>query len=334
MGPVSLSLVIPVYRNEPNLEPLLAELAKLKPRLAGEMEVVFVVDGSPDRCLDLLRQRLPSAPFQSQLVSLSRNFGSFSAIAAGLEAGAGDYFGVLAADLQEPPELMVAFHEILSRGEADIVFGCRERRSDPWLSELFSRLFWWLYGTFLVAEMPKGGIDVFGCTRQVRDSLLGCGEADTNLIALLMWVGFRRKFVPYERQPRAAGKSAWTLRKKIKYSLDSIFNFTDLPIQLLLSVGAGGIAVGMVFACILIFSRVTGRITVPGYSAIVLAIIFFGSLTSLGLGIIGQYLWLTLQNARKRPKYIVATAEQYPDRAESDPASPAGQSRSIPKFPR
>ena len=313
VGRLMLSLVIPIYKNEPNLDALLAELAKLKQGMAGEMEVVFVVDGSPDRCLDLLRQRLPSAPFASRLISLSRNFGSFSAIAAGLEAGAGDYFAVLAADLQEPPELIAAFHKFLSRGEADIVFGCRARRSDPWLSELFSRLFWWLYGAFILADMPKGGIDVFGCTRQVRDCLLGCTEANTNLIALLMWIGFRRKLVPYDRQARAAGKSAWTLRKKIKYSFDSIFNFTDLPIQLLLSVGAAGIAVGTVFACILVFSKLTGRITVPGYSAIVLAIIFFGSLTSLGLGIIGQYLWLTLQNARRRPRYIVATAEQYRD---------------------
>lgn len=306
-----LSLVIPVYKNEPNIEPLMAELAKLRQRLRGRLEVVFVVDGSPDRCLDLLRERLPAAPFRSRLISLSRNFGSFSAIAAGLEAGSGDYFAVLAADLQEPPELISQFYEILSRGEADITFGCRARRSDPWLSELFSRLFWWLYGAFIMAEMPKGGIDVFGCTRQVRDCLLGCPESDTNLIALLIWVGFRRKFVPYERRARSQGKSAWTLRKKLNYSFDSIFNFTDLPIQLLLSVGAGGIVVGTVFAAVLLFSKLTGRITVPGYSAIVLAIIFFGSLTSLGLGIIGQYLWLTLQNARKRPKYIVASEEEF-----------------------
>src|SRR5437764_11562190 len=93
--PVSLSLVIPVYRNEPNLERLLAALAKLQQHLNGGMEVVFVVDGSPDRSLDMLRERLPAAPFPSRLVSLSRNFGSFSAIAAGLEAGRGDYFAVL-----------------------------------------------------------------------------------------------------------------------------------------------------------------------------------------------------------------------------------------------
>jgi polyisoprenyl-phosphate glycosyltransferase len=306
-----LSLVIPVYKNEPNLDRLLAALEELRVKLPEPLEVVFVVDGSPDRSYEILRQRLPAAGFAAQLVLLSRNFGSFSAIAAGLEAGAGDCFAVLAADLQEPPELVAEFRDLLARGEADVVFGVRARRSDPWFSELFSRLFWWIYRTFIVREMPPGGVDVFGCTRQVRNWLLRCPESDTNLIALLFWVGFRRRYVAYERRARQEGKSAWTIRKKLKYSLDSIFNFTDLPIQLLLSVGAVGIAFAVLFAVVLIAFKLSGRIAVPGYSAIVLTVMFFGGLTSLGLGIVGQYLWLTLQNARRRPNYIVASAERF-----------------------
>jgi glycosyltransferase involved in cell wall biosynthesis len=306
-----LSLVIPVYKNEPNLDRLLVELGTLASRLPMGMEVVFVIDGSPDRCLEILQRDLPGAPFASRLLSLSRNFGSFSAIAAGLEAGAGDYFAVLAADLQEPPELIAEFCDLLSRGEADVVFGVRTRRSDPWLSEVFSRLFWWIYRGLILPEMPRGGVDIFGCTRQVRDWLLQCPEANTNLIALLFWVGFRRRYAPYERRARQAGKSAWTIRKKIKYSFDSIFNFTDLPIQLLLFVGSVGLIFAFLFASILIVLKVSGRIPVPGYSAIVLTIMFFGALTSLGLGIVGQYLWLTLQNTRRRPNFIVASREHF-----------------------
>src|SRR5476649_2511581 len=100
---MTLSLIVPIYKNEPNLDQLLAEVGKLNQRIGGPMEVVFVVDGSPDRCQDVLRRRLPSEPFPSRLICLSSNFGSFSAIAEGLEAGSGDYFAVLAADLQEPP---------------------------------------------------------------------------------------------------------------------------------------------------------------------------------------------------------------------------------------
>jgi glycosyltransferase involved in cell wall biosynthesis len=315
-----LSLIIPIYRNEPNLERLLAEVGELRQKLAAPMEVVFVVDGSPDRSLEILRARLPMAPFPARLLSLSRNFGSFPAIAAGLEAGAGDYFAVLAADLQEPLELIAEFYEVLSAGRADVVFGCRTERSDPWLSGLFSGLFWRMYRALVLADMPKGGVDVFGCTRQVRDCVLRCPESNTSLIALLFWVGFRRHFATYERRPRREGKSAWSLRKKLKYSLDSIFNFTDLPIQLLLWVGAIGIAVAILFATILIISKLSGKIAVPGYSAIVLTIVFFGALTSLGLGIVGQYLWLTLQNARRRPNFIVASAEHYPE--TRGPAAP------------
>src|ERR1035437_10026919 len=133
------SLVIPVYRNEANLDRLLAELVKLAGRLP-ELEVVFVVDGSPDRCLQILRERLPALPLRTQLLSLSRNFGSFAAIAAGLERARGVNLAVMAADLQDPPELALQFFEILGAGRADIVFGVRGRRSDPWHSEIASNI--------------------------------------------------------------------------------------------------------------------------------------------------------------------------------------------------
>lgn len=306
-----LSLVIPVYRNELNLDRLIRELGALQTKLPGPMEVVFVVDGSPDRSLEILQARLPLAPFAARLLTLSRNFGSFSAIAAGLRAGRGDYFAVLAADLQEPPELIGQFYDTLLHNRADVVFGVRSRRADPWLSELFSRLFWWIYRAFIIADMPKGGVDVFGCTRAVRDLLTRFPESNTNLIALLFWIGFRRQYVTYERLARREGKSAWTVKKKIRYFLDSVFNFTELPIQLLLIVGGVGMALAAVFAAILIFFKLTGRIEVPGYSPIVLSIMFFGALTSLGLGIIGQYLWLTLQNVRRRPNFIVASEQDF-----------------------
>src|SRR4051794_29166439 len=128
------SLIIPVYKNEANLDRLLGELVKLAARVPGEFEVVFVVDGSPDHCFDILRKRLPALPLRTQLLSLSRNFGSFAAIAAGLERATGDYIAVMAADLQEPPELVLQFFEVMAAGRADVVFGVRGGRSDPWLT--------------------------------------------------------------------------------------------------------------------------------------------------------------------------------------------------------
>jgi glycosyltransferase involved in cell wall biosynthesis len=304
------SLVIPVYRNEANLDRLLAELVKLSGRLP-ELEVVFVVDGSPDRCLQILRERLPALPLRSQLLSLSRNFGSFAAIAAGLERARGANMAVMAADLQEPPELILQFFEALDAGRADIVFGVRGARSDPWLSEIASNIFWFLYRKLVIKDLPRGGVDVFGCTREVRDHLLQLQGVDSNLIALLFWLGYRREYIVYERQRRLEGKSAWTFGRKLRYCLNSIFNFTDLPIQLLLYAGSVALLLAVSASILVIVAKLRGDIPVPGYTPIVLATLFFGALTSLGFGIVGQYLWLALQIGRRRPHYIVRSAEEH-----------------------
>jgi glycosyltransferase involved in cell wall biosynthesis len=312
-----LSLVVPLFRSEENLPRLLQELLRLRNELTEELEVVFVVDGSPDRCAEVLAGQLPSYPLETQLVTLSRNFGSFCAIAAGLERGRGERFAVLAADLQEPPALIGEFSRILQANEADVCFGIRDSRSDPWLSEVSSRIFWALYSRFVIRDMPPRGVDVFGCNRMVRDRLLGFGEVNTNLIALLLWLGFRRRYVPYARQARQEGRSAWTFRKKLRYSLDSIFSFTDLPIQFLLASGALGAVAAVTLGSFVLWARLTGAITVPGYTPVVLVVMFFGGLTAMGLGIIGQYLWLTLQNTRRRPNYVIHTVQRFGDRPNS-----------------
>lgn len=300
-----VSLIIPVFKNEANLERLLAEMVLLAGRLTDELELVFVVDGSPDRCYERLSVELPQLPVRSQLLLLSRNFGSFSAISAGLAAAQGVYFAVLAADLQEPPQLVEKFFATLRNDEADIVFGVRSSRSDPWLNSFSSRLFWGAYRRLVVKDMPSGGVDVFGCNRTVRDCLLGFREAQTSLIALLFWIGYRRTYIEYERQARTEGVSAWTLSKKIRYFLDSIFNFTDLPVKLLLYAGATALVLSLAGGLAVLSAKLLGTIAVPGYTATVLTILSFGALLSLSLGILGQYLWLTLQNARGRPTYLV-----------------------------
>jgi glycosyltransferase involved in cell wall biosynthesis len=306
-----LSLIVPVYRNAENLPRLFAALEALEPRLATPLEVVFVVDGSPDRSLEILQTQLAGWRLNTQLIELSRNFGSFAAIAAGLAHGRGTYFAVLAADLQEPPELVVQFLELMQAGQADVVFGHRTGRADPLLSRTLSGAFWRLYRRFVLPEMPPGGVDVFGCTREVRDRLVSLKELNTNLVALLLWLGFKRAFVPYERQARLEGRSAWTFGRKLRYAIDSTFSFTDLPVRLLLGVGAAGTAAAAAAILTVLVFWMAGRIPVLGYTPLMLAIAFFGGLTTLGLGIVGQYLWLSLQNTRQRPAYVVKSVEQF-----------------------
>ena len=309
-----LSLIIPVYKNEANLDRLLDELASLDRRLEKELEVIFVVDGSPDGSFQILEERLPKMLRCSQLATLSRNFGSFNAITAGMELGRGEYFAVLAADLQEPPDLIVQFYESLRSDSADIVFGYRTKRSDPWFTELSATLFWAIYRRFVVKEMPPGGVDVFGCTRRVRDRILSFPEANSSLMALLFWVGFRRRYIGYERQPRKEGRSTWTLPMKLRYSLDSIFNFTDLPVRLLLALGGLGTLTAVVLGAVIVTLRLTNGIPVAGYTALALMILFFGSLMTLGMGIVGQYVWLCLQNARRRPNYLIDSIRVFDNR--------------------
>jgi glycosyltransferase involved in cell wall biosynthesis len=306
-----ISVVIPVYRNSGNIAPLLAAVAELGASLRSEedeeLEAVFVVDGSPDDSHARLLAAMPSFPVRAQLLSLSRNFGSFAAVRAGLEAARGDRFAVIAADLQEPPHLVVEFNERLRAGHCDIVFGARVKRADPLLARLTSSLYWKAYRRWVLSDIPRGGVDCFGCTRQVRDEILKLRENNSSLVGLLYWVGFRRGVVEYERRQRTIGESAWTFAKKLRYLSDSVFNFTDLPIRLLFRVGSFGVFASTLAAFFVLAARLTNRITVPGYTATVLIVVFFGALNCLGLGIIGGYAWRTLENTKQRPNYLVAT---------------------------
>lgn len=299
-----LTLVIPIYRNEESLPDLLVAVRGISKTLQGNAEIVFVVDGSPDRCYELLRDQLPLCEFRSKLVLLTRNFGSFAAIRVGLEVGEGDYFAVMAADLQEPPELILKMHALLARGAADVVTGVREARMDPWFSRMPSATFWWLYRRYVVPEMPPGGVDVFGCNRHFRDTLLSLEERHSSLIAQIFWLGFRREQVRYTRLVRKHGTSAWTLRKKVNYLMDSVFAFSDLPIRLLLRVGGFGVFSAVLGAGAVLVAKMVGAIDVPGYTMTMLAIIFFGALNLLGVGIVGSYAWRAYENTKARPQAI------------------------------
>ncbi|MEI2453968.1 MULTISPECIES: glycosyltransferase family 2 protein [Lysobacter] len=306
MATVTFSTVIPVYKNEGSIPQLLLTLATMNRELSGRMEAVFVVDGSPDQSYALLSAALDGLEFPAQLLAHSRNFGSFPAIRTGLEAACGRYFGVMAADLQEPPELLITFFKTLESDQCDVAIGTRTGRKDPLLSRMASGLFWGLYRRLVVREMPEGGVDVFGCNQIFRDQLLRLEESRSSLIALIFWLGFRRKLVSYERLQREHGKSAWTLRKKVEYMMDSVFAFTDYPIKLLIRAGAAGSALSFVLGAIVLIASLSGRIAVPGYAATMLVVLFFGTLNLLGLGLVGTYAWRGYENSKQRPLAVVS----------------------------
>lgn len=306
-----LSLIIPVYRNEGSIPELLAAVQGLHQQLAGALEVVFVIDGSPDRCHELLRQRLPGTGLKATLVLLTRNFGAFAAVRMGLQQARGETFAVMAADLQEPPELVLQMQAVLARGEADVVVAERALRHDPFMQRWQAQLFWAAYRRWVVPEMPPGGVDIFACNRAFRDALLGLHESRSSLIAQIFWLGFRRASVPYVRQPRRHGESAWTWRKKIAYLADSVFAFTDLPVKLLTRVGAVGVAVAAVLAMLALFGRLSGLIHVPGYAMTLIVIVFFGALNLLSLGIVGTYAWRAYENTKQRPQAVALRIDRF-----------------------
>jgi len=299
------SLVVPVYRNEEMIPDLLSALQGVDSALGGGLEVVFAVDGSPDRSLARLVELLPRTGLTAKLLEMSRNFGAFAAIRAGLTEASGPYFAVMAADLQEPPELAVEFFRRLEQGTCDVVCGVRAARDDPWRTRLASNLFWALYRRLVQPEMPPGGVDVFGCNLAARDALVALSEAHSSLVGQLLWIGMRRDLVPYHRRARRHGKSGWTLRRKITYMLDSSLAFSDLPIRLLFGVGMLALAVAIVYGAIVLFARVTGLINEPGYAPTVLLISGFGALNALGLSVVGAYAWRAFENTKARPLAIV-----------------------------
>lgn len=316
-GAARRSLVIPVYRNEENIDDLIEALNELNGRVGG-MEVVFVVDGSPDLSGPLLLEARERMEFMSVIAFHSRNFGAFTAIRTGMELASSDVVAVMAADLQEPPELIETFFSVLEAQEADVVFGERTGRHDSVLRDALSNGFWWLYRKLVIKDVPQGGVDMFACNRAVLDSVLQFREPNSSLVAQLFWVGYRRRFVPYERRAREKGTSAWNFSRRMRYMMDSIFSFSDLPILFVLWFGVLGCALSFVLGLVIAVSRLAGFISVPGYAALAILILFSSSAILLVQGVVGSYLWRTFENTKQRPLSIVMNTVRTPSRGSKE----------------
>ena len=300
-----LSLIVPVYRNEESIPDLLDAVRGIAEALPDRLEAVFVVDGSPDRSFEVLQEALPAWPVRSRLALLSRNFGAFPAVRAGLQLATGDRFAIMAADLQEPPELILRMDELLRDDAADVVLGVREDRHDPASTRLPARTFWAIYRRLVVREIPPGGVDVFACNDAFRQQLLALEEHHSSLVAQLFWLGFRRAYVAYVRRQRMHGRSAWTFGKKVGYLTDSVFSVTDLPVQLLTRVGGLLAIMFGAFGLLAATAKLLGLVEIPGFTALAVLIVFVGATNLLGLGIVGSYAWRAYENTKQRPLHIV-----------------------------
>lgn len=323
----SYSVVVPVYNNEASLARVVERLNRIQIAVEAEVEGVFVVDGSPDASAVVLERLLPHATFRSQLIVLSRNYGAFAALRAGMASSTGDVLAVMAADLQEPEELYVDFYKALSQDDAQVAIGTRETRDDPGLQSFLARLYWSMFRRLVIREIPAGGVDVFAARRQVVDELVRLHESHTSLVGLLYMVGFRRIEIPYHRTARVEGRSSWSFRKRTRYLLDSVFAFTDLPIIAITMVGLVGSVGSIVVAAVVLGAWVLGRIEVPGYTPLMFAVAILTSLVLFSLGILGSYIWRTYENSKQRPRWIPMAHTRFEGGEHGATiASPLGQS--------
>jgi hypothetical protein len=160
-------------------------------------------------------------------------------------------------------------------------------------------------------DIPPGGVDVFGCTREVAAHISTFTETHTSLIGILFWIGYRRRLFPYVRQAREHGTSGWTTVNKIRYLFDSVYAFTDLPILLLQLIGVTGVILSMLVGLLIFVAWLMGGITQPGYTPIMIVILGSTSILLLGLGVVGSYVVRGYENSKRRPISIVASHERF-----------------------
>lgn len=227
----TVGLVVPLFRSWNHIEPLARYVNDLAKRINGPVTLTLVVDGC-ERSLEAFRKYSHLFGCDLRVVVLSRNFGVGPALRAAMLNQSESFTIAFGSDLQEPIELFVTFVDELRTGEVDFVFGTRISREDPFTNRIFSSLFWRLNKRLIFPDVPKGGFDVFGCNSAARECLVALNEHRTNITSQMLWVGFRRKFIPFARISRVEGKSTWSLRKRLGLFSDSFVAFSTKPLRL------------------------------------------------------------------------------------------------------
>jgi len=304
-GPTLLSIVVPVYFNGMNLPDTIPQLLALEPRAdALSLELVFVDDGSGDDSLEVLRRFQAQHPDRIRIVKLTRNFGSMAAILAGLTVARGDCVGMIAADLQDPPELLLDMVAHWRAG-SKAVFAVRADREESASQRLFARAYYSLIRRFALADYPPGGFDFFLVDRQVVKDMIRISEKNTNLMSLIFWLGYRPVMLPYVRRARDKGESRWTFSKKIKLFIDSFVAFSYVPIRFLSATGLVVATTAFAYGAYVFYAWLVNDIPVRGFAPVILVLAFTAGIQMTMLGVLGEYLWRTLDETRRRPSFVI-----------------------------
>ncbi len=300
-----ISVVVPVYYNEGSLPHLFTELRAVEERLRQrdlELELIFVDDGSGDNSYGELLKIKEQRP-DTRVVKLSRNFGAVHASKTGLQFVTGDCFLVLAADLQDPPELILEMVERWEKG-SKFVICVRKKRADPGLTKFFARLYYRLLRLTVVKDYPDGGYDLALMDRALLPHLQASSK-NINPNVFAFWLGFKPDCIHYERRQRRHGKSRWTFTKKLKFFLDTMLGFSIVPLRTISVIGLVVALCSGTYGLSVVCHALLGDSEVPGFATLAALICFLLGLMICMLGVVGEYLWRIFDEINKRPEAVI-----------------------------
>ncbi len=300
-----ISVITAFLNEEGNLPHFRERLGKVMGQLPLDAEFVLVDDHSTDRSAELVKRWQSEDP-RVVYIRLSRSSGSHAAYSAGLAHCTGDCAVLLAADLQDPPEIIPPLLSKQQEGY-DVVWAARQRREgESWFTMLFSRLYYQLMRRIALPEMPPTGADFLLMDRRVIDAYNAIPEKHTSFLAMVLWMGFRQTVIEYVKQARHAGKSKWNLSKKLKLVADSVVSFSYAPIRVMSLLGMIMAAGGFLYAAVVLVGRLMGWVVAgTGFAALMTVLLVGQGVIVMMLGMLGEYLWRTFDEARGRPRYII-----------------------------
>jgi polyisoprenyl-phosphate glycosyltransferase len=299
-----ISIITAFLNEEGNLPLFRARVMKVLHEIGEQdYEIVLVDDHSTDGSQVIARQWL-AEDLRVRYLRLSRNCGSHAALSAGLAHCRGDCAVLLAADLQDPPEAIPTLMEKWQQGN-DVVWASRSRREgESWTTQFCSRLYYVLMRRLALPEMPPTGADFLLMDRKVIDAYNAVPEKNTSFLAMVLWLGFRQTFFDYVKQARHTGRSKWSFTKKLKLWVDSLVSFSYAPIRLMSLAGLSISLLGLVYAAFVIVHALSGH-SVEGWSSLMVVVLVLGGAQLSMLGVLGESLWRTFDEARGRPRYII-----------------------------
>lgn len=303
-----ISVIIPCYFNEENIPVTKKRLLENESLFPADVsfQYVMVDDGSKDGTLNELLKFKNENPGKVKVIKLAGNVGSYNAILAGMQQAEGDCCVVIAADLQDPPALMAKMYEHWKKG-IKLVVGNRSDRQESFFQKTFSNTYHRMMRRFALSNIPDGGFDYVFFDRQLKDEVVKMNEKDTNTLYLLAWLNYDMVCIPYTREKREIGRSRWTLKKKIKLFIDSFVSFSYAPIKFISIMGILlGIA-AFLYSLLIILFKLTGMVDMSGWSSLMVVILFVSAFQMIGLGIIGEYVWRSLEAGRNRPAFVIET---------------------------